>query len=318
MGQILALFYRGLLSLSKMDAITTDGSSTVRAAVQPLSEASAGASAGAGGAPIDAISGGAGAGVTSSRKAPREEIVVAIQEDATPAKNKRAPARVFEHNRDVSNARLLLCQLMPRAVADIVFEFSGHAWKVCAERRVSSSEADPTGKQRMNVLFLTVALPPHACKVTQLRVVVESKDQGWSSYRRLYATRTSNTWGELGLLERPQAAPEQAGQTAPEQAGQAAPEQAGQTAPVVAPTSDPEEYNAFRARSELTEFNRICCYRNLHAGQKYERQSVVYGMDDELVVRMRPEYELGLWLRSEYPAWCNFCRYALLEVSFLA
>lgn len=51
-----------------------------------------------------------------------------------------------------------------------------------------------------DLCYLAMPLPrsPYITPIS-MHIVVESKDQGWSSYPQEKGTRTSHTWGELGL-----------------------------------------------------------------------------------------------------------------------
>ncbi|RYH23933.1 hypothetical protein EON65_17285 [archaeon] len=113
-----------------------------------------------------------------------------------------------------------------------------------------------------------------------IEIQVDSKDQGWSSYPDEHGTRNSWTWGELAL------------------------------------STDPDT------------IERQWVYTNIHAGKEWEKQTMIFSLNDDLLQRLcgvlreadvgygSRVLDLQLYVRSMYPGWENFIRYASISVEY--
>lgn len=147
-------------------------------------------------------------------------------------------------------------------------------------------------EQNANTLYLSVPLQPMVYFEPKLiKYIVNSKDQGWSSYPNQKGSRTSNTWGEAAIS------------TLPELRNKIFVNiHAGQVF---------EKHTTIYSRDDS-----FCTALNLALENIKSVESSVFSSSQGTAFKSGTTVNVELWLRSMYPAWKLHCNYALIEVSY--
>ncbi|KAL0488666.1 hypothetical protein AKO1_008827 [Acrasis kona] len=63
--------------------------------------------------------------------------------------------------------------------------------------------------------------------------------------------------------------------------------------------------------------NRTRCYTNLTATSSWQLHKKDFFMDSDFIKSIQPGDEIAVFLRSEYPGWCNFTNFASIKLFYI-
>ncbi|WFD26227.1 hypothetical protein MNAN1_001204 [Malassezia nana] len=153
-----------------------------------------------------------------------------------------------------------------------------------------SRDEDAVYSNNANAVYVTT--PPLSSSwvrgfVLSVTVDTWSHDQGWSSELRrdwLGTYQGSYTWWEL-TLDRP-------------------------SRPLPRTDAGNQDPDA------TEEIHRVHVCHNIHASREYKHHTITFDYDHPLVRDIQQGDRLSLWVRTQYPGWCNFVRSAQIHVRF--
>ncbi|CAG8509123.1 20810_t:CDS:2 [Dentiscutata erythropus] len=143
----------------------------------------------------------------------------------------------------------------------------------------------------LDSLYLTGSLPTSPTsndtvipKCKEIVITCESHDQGWSSYPQDNGTYNNSwTWGEISIITSKQ-------------------------------NNNLQDQLINYEAIEKQPKTRFRVYTNKHADKNWQVHKQEFFSDHPLVQSLQPGDIVGLWIRSDFPGWCNYIKRA--EIKF--
>ncbi|CAH1780819.1 unnamed protein product [Owenia fusiformis] len=146
--------------------------------------------------------------------------------------------------------------------------------QIWKSQTAESKEELEYGGDNLNLKYLIIEYPSDLKILKCVDVTVESHDQGWAS------GPGSWTWGEIAIFR--------------------------------------DTVNADLEHTETELSNRVDVYRNKRACNDFQRhEKRIYAplsTQTNVLSHFKEDTHIGLWLRSRFPGWANYTRYAKIRV----
>jgi len=209
---------------------------------------------------------------------------------------------------DVVKIALLLRQRLPGDLVPSILDFA-QLWDVKGTAR--SLRPDRVGELQAPKLQTSLIVPSYLPRgaVRRVRFIVESRDQGWSSYPEDHGTdRGSWTWFEAGIRGLDTSNTD---------------DQATLLEPV-----DCQHRNALDAEHKRLCLQDVTRYKygsrrivtNIHAGREFQKHVVEWDMYHQdadvrkMIKELKGSHRIEVSAHAKFPGWCNYVKFVAIEI----
>lgn len=209
---------------------------------------------------------------------------------------------------DVFKIALLLRQKLPGDLIPLILDFA-QLWEI--KETTHSLRPDRVGELQAPKLQTSLIIPSYLPRgaVRRIRFIIESRDQGWSSYPEDHGTyRGSWTWFEAGIRGLDTLNTD---------------DQATLLEPV-----NCQHRNALDAEHKRLCLQDVTRYKygsrrivtNIHAGREFQKHIVewdLYHQDDNvrsMLKELKGGQRIEVSAHAKFPGWCNYVKSVVIEI----